>query len=536
MLISLFDTTICDDNLGNNIIMENINQFVDFMFPDSFIIKLPHIDNIGNESLNYINKSNLVFFGGTNALSSDLNKYSQVGFNTNNSEKFKNKIILFGVGWWQYQGDIEKNTNSIYHDVLSNEYIHSVRDSYTKFKLESIGYKNVINTGCPSLWNLTKSHCEIIPTNKSESVLTTLTYYCKDPKKDLKLLKTLKKNYKTVFFWPQGSNDYEYLLSLGVDVEILKPRIRDLDLLLSSDESIDYIGTRLHAGIRALQNKRKSYIISIDNRASEMHKDWNLPILDRENIDELGDLLNTSNATEIMIPINEIDKWKSQFHSKTNSAYKTEKFQSYSRTEPISRLFGLDIGTPIDRYYIEKFLNFNKSKIHGTILEVGDDIYTNKFGSKIISSDVLNDSRNKLKKIAGNLETGVNIPKNVYNCIICTQTIQVIFNLRNCFHNLINALVPGGTLLITASGISQISRYDYDRWGEYWRFTEQSLYKISNECSLVDKVTTVSYGNLATSKAFLDGIPTEKIHVDTLNYKDSDYQLCVCAKITRKTK
>ena len=98
-----------------------------------------------------------------------------------------------------------------------------------------------------------------------------------------------------------------------------------------------------------------------------------------------------------------------------------------------------------------------------------------------------------------------------------------------------NALTPGGKLLVSASGISQISRFDYDRWGEYWRFTEMSLEKISLQCSLCSKVQVKSYGNVASAKAFLDGVPLELMNKKVLDFNDDEYQLSVCAVLTRKS-
>ena len=143
--------------------------------------------------------------------------------------------------------------------------------------------------------------------------------------------------------------------------------------------------------------------------------------------------------------------------------------------EPVSRVFGLDRGKPLDRYYIEKFLEQNKIHIHGHVLEIGDNRYTRKFGLHVTNSDVLNVVNAPGTTIAGNLETGENIPKEKFDCIIFTQSIQMIFDLKSAIKNAIKALKVGGTILISASGISQISRYDMDRWGEYWRFTDKSL-------------------------------------------------------------
>ena len=48
--------------------------------------------------------------------------------------------------------------------------------------------------------------------------------------------------------------------------------------------------------------------------------------------------------------------------------------------EPVSRSFGFDRGTPVDRRYIEQFLARHAAAIRGDVLEVGDDGYTRRFG------------------------------------------------------------------------------------------------------------------------------------------------------------
>jgi hypothetical protein len=57
---------------------------------------------------------------------------------------------------------------------------------------------------------------------------------------------------------------------------------------------------------------------------------------------------------------------------------------------PTSRVFGIDRGLPINRYYIEKFLARHAADIRGRVLEVADNAYTRKFGGdRVVTSDVL---------------------------------------------------------------------------------------------------------------------------------------------------
>ena len=153
---------------------------------------------------------------------------------------------------------------------------------------------------------------------------------------------------------------------------------------------------------------------------------------------------------------------------------------SLRRLEPISQVWGLDRGQPVDRYYIEKFLANHSPDIQGHILEVGGDKYTRKFGKKqVIESDILHVSADDPKAtIVADLNQADHVPSNTFDCIICTQTLHLIFDVQSAVETLYRILKPGGVLLATVPGISQISRYDMDRWGDYWRFTSASIVRL----------------------------------------------------------
>lgn len=312
-LVSIFDTTVSDNNLGNQIIMESVYEYLRIMFPEQFFVKLPYLDSIGPESLNYIAQSKYVFFGGTNALSAEMENYKQWGIDESNVSRIKN-VILMGVGWWQYQGAISLNTRGILRSVLHENIYHSVRDSYTVEKLYSIGLKKVINTGCPSLWNITDDICGRIPRGKAENVLVTFTNYSQYPERDSYLADIVRRNYRDIYVWIQGPEDFAYAQKLIGDFHAVPPSVGALDSLLQSNTSLDYVGTRLHAGIRALQFARRSIIIGIDNRAIEMGRDFNLTIIKKDDISkELERLINSDFRTSVRVPSKNIEKWKSQF-------------------------------------------------------------------------------------------------------------------------------------------------------------------------------------------------------------------------------
>jgi polysaccharide pyruvyl transferase WcaK-like protein len=316
--ILLFNPAISSINLGDEIISQSSKKYIYQIFKSrSFYVDIPTHTPISNNYLNYFKDSKLRFVLGTNLLQGKMNgSFRQWDITIKNIKSLK-PVILLGVGWWQYKNDINYYTKTFWRSILSKDYLHSVRDEYTKQKLNSIGINNVINTGCPTMWNLTNNHCQIIPTVKSDSVIFTLTDYDKDTTNDKKLINNCLKFYKKIYFWPQGYNDLNYLHDLGFDeslIRIIEPNLKAYDDLLESNDNVDYIGTRLHAGIRALQFKRRTIIIGIDNRSLEKKKDFNLVVLNREKIDELENMINQNWTTNIKLHENDINIWLSQFN------------------------------------------------------------------------------------------------------------------------------------------------------------------------------------------------------------------------------
>jgi len=198
----------------------------------------------------------------------------------------------------------------------------------------------------------------------------------------------------------------------------------------------------------------------------------------------------------------------------------------------MSRKFGADRGKPIDRYYIDRFLAAHSKDISGHVLEIGEDTYTRLYGgSRVSRSDVLHAaSGNAAATIIGNLETGEGVPQNCITCIILTQTYQFIYELRMAIAVSYQALASEGVLLATFPGISPLSRYDVDRWGEYWRLTTLSARKLFSEIFGEGNVCVQANGNLFAVIAFLKGMAVEDLRTEELLFHDPDYELLITVR------
>jgi SAM-dependent methyltransferase len=205
------------------------------------------------------------------------------------------------------------------------------------------------------------------------------------------------------------------------------------------------------------------------------------------------------------------------------------------QTEPISRLFGFDRGVPIDRYYIEKFLDSNRQLIHGNVLEIAENVYSKQFGANVSKYEILHfDDTNPRATIVGDLTKPETLPENRIDCFICTQTLNFIFDVGKAVEGCYKVLKTGGCLLATVSGISQISRYDMDRWGEYWRFTDLSIRLLMEKVFGEGNVEVVTYGNSLAATAFLKGLAVDDLpNTSLLDVHDADYQVNIGIKAVK---
>jgi glycosyltransferase involved in cell wall biosynthesis len=316
--ICLLDTGIGSRNMGDHIIVDSIRRHLRSAFPQAIFVTVPTHEYLGTESLKLIDSSDVRLVCGTNLLASHMDEYKQWKIGGTEFAALRG-ITLMGCGWWQYQDAPNRYTELLLRTILSDDTIHSVRDSYTAAKLTAIGGKRVLNTTCPTLWSLTPEHVASIPDGIAQDVVTTLTDYKADPEADRYLLDHLASRYRRVYVWIQGTGDFAYLKRLCASAPIPSLRVvpatlEAYDKLLASGLELDYIGTRLHAGVRALQHGRRSLILAVDNRAREISADTGLPCIQRESVrQQLAARLTDASARGIRLPSGAIRDWLAQF-------------------------------------------------------------------------------------------------------------------------------------------------------------------------------------------------------------------------------
>lgn len=213
------------------------------------------------------------------------------------------------------------------------------------------------------------------------------------------------------------------------------------------------------------------------------------------------------------------------------------RFGSFRRLTPISPVFALDRGFPIERYYIERFLGEHASDIRGRALEMGDDTYLRKFGrERVERTDIFSYVESPEATIIGDLTRADHVPDDSFDCIVFTQTLQMIYDMRAALRHLHRILKPGGVLLLTSHGISKIGRHlGRDGWGEYWHISTQAATDLFAEAFPGAEVEVRSYGNVLAATCALHGLASEELTPRELDHVDRDFQVVVTVRAVKAT-
>lgn len=208
-------------------------------------------------------------------------------------------------------------------------------------------------------------------------------------------------------------------------------------------------------------------------------------------------------------------------------------YGAFARTTPFSTSFGFDRGLPVDRYYIERFLREHAADIRGRTLEVGDDAYTRQFGGEhAYPRDTIHIDPAEPATFHGDLTQPGVLPEGAFDCIVFTQTLHLIYDMRLAMRRLHDALKPGGVLLLTVPGISPIAA---DRWGEtwFWSLTPDSLGRLCDEPFGSGQTQIGCHGNVFSATAFLYGLAMHELSAGQLDTFDPRYPVIVTARAER---
>jgi hypothetical protein len=203
------------------------------------------------------------------------------------------------------------------------------------------------------------------------------------------------------------------------------------------------------------------------------------------------------------------------------------------RVAPLSERWGYDRGQPIDRFYIERFLDRHRRDIHGHVLEVKDTRYADRFGANVTCCDVIDvNSRNARATIVADLAHADAIRSDTFDCCIITQTLQFVYDVSAAVGHLWRGLKVGGVLLAT---VPAVSRIDPDlQLCDYWRFTPELCRHLFGTVFGQEQITVDGNGNALTSIAFLTGMAQEELSRGELEADHSGFPVVVTVRAVKR--
>lgn len=212
------------------------------------------------------------------------------------------------------------------------------------------------------------------------------------------------------------------------------------------------------------------------------------------------------------------------------------RFGTLRRTEPVSRWFGYERGQPIDRWFLDRWLGRHAADVHGRVLEIGDASYIRSFGGdRVTTADVLHiHADNPEATFVGDLADGSFLPSDAFDCLVITQTIHLIYDVRAAVATLHRILKPGGVALVTFPGIAHPSP-EGDEWSEIWQWSimPAAARRMFRE-QFGDDVELTVYGNVLTTISFLEGISAEELTTVELEQADPQYPQLVCVRAVKR--
>jgi SAM-dependent methyltransferase len=202
------------------------------------------------------------------------------------------------------------------------------------------------------------------------------------------------------------------------------------------------------------------------------------------------------------------------------------------RTTPLSSVWGTDRGTPLDRYYVEHFLDAHRADIHGRVLEVKDDTYTRQFGTGVERADVLDiNPANARATVVADLASADAVPTDTFDCFVLTQTLQFIYDIHGAIAHARRILRPGGVLLATLPSVSRIA--GGGNGVDYWRFSAGACTRLFGEAFGDGAVAIRAYGNVLASIAFLAGMAHEELSRRELDHADEDFPTIIAVRAVK---
>jgi len=187
------------------------------------------------------------------------------------------------------------------------------------------------------------------------------------------------------------------------------------------------------------------------------------------------------------------------------------------RVRPFSTCFGWDRGTPIDRYYVDRFFDQHREFITGDVLEIQQSVYTQRYGHHLRTMHSFDiDPRFGATFTCDLAHCEDVLPSQTYDCVLMPCTLSLLREIKPCLRNALRAVKPGGVILANGAGLIPFDGADTDFWHcspEGWRHLTRSVWP---DCEIVVE----GHGNCLAVVAANLGLSAEELTAEELDCSD----------------
>lgn len=199
------------------------------------------------------------------------------------------------------------------------------------------------------------------------------------------------------------------------------------------------------------------------------------------------------------------------------------------RTSPVSAWYGNERGWPVDRWYIDGFIESHRSDLVGHVMEIKSRHYIDQFGrpDKVTIVDI--DRNNKKATLYADLDQIGSLPAATFDAAIVTQTLQYL-DPTAALANLWQSLAPGGVLLLTVPSLGRLDPEIPDL--DYWRWTPAGLRRQLEWAGI--QAVVEGRGNVLAGVCALYGLPIEDVTTEELDIIDPLFPVTACARAVKE--
>lgn len=199
---------------------------------------------------------------------------------------------------------------------------------------------------------------------------------------------------------------------------------------------------------------------------------------------------------------------------------------------------GASKGTPVVRYYFDKFLEQYRSDVRGRCLEIGETKHIVELGGAAVTSAEALDlvAHSADVKVVADLSRADHVPSDQYDCFLNQFTMTVVYDFDAAMYHAIRILKPGGVLLVNFGCVDYYLHGGLDMGtGKplymYNWFTPLQVENIFRRLDLTEQDYEMEvYGNLFTRIAFQVNISAEELTARELDTVDPGHPLLIAVR------